>query len=255
MFDHNFHPNKSLGQNFITNPRIIEKIIQEADLKGNEFVVEVGPGFGILTEALLKHAGCVLAIEKDEKLYRFLQNRSREALPRGYGNLRIIHADALKIPPPQEPYVLVANIPYSITSPLLDHFIRDNPERLPKRAVIMVQKEVAQKICTAAPRMNVLALHVQTFGKPKIISIVSKNNFNPRPKVDSAIIKIEFHDEWEKLPDLKKYFEIIHRAFSHKRKMMRSMFDENALKKAGIEPTRRPETLAIKEWEKLALSL
>lgn len=248
-----FHPKKSLGQNFLTNPRIVEKIIATAELKGNETAVEVGPGFGILTEALLKAAKRVIAIEKDKRLYSSLRGRFS-----GRSNLELIHADALKIPPPKEPYFLIANIPYSITSPLLDHFIRDHPDRLPVRAVLLVQKEVAQKICAVPPRMNVLALHVQTFGKPKIIATVSRHNFQPVPKVDSAILKIEFppyimlslskHDGI----NLKKYFELIHRGFSKKRKMLRATLPAALLKKADIDPTRRAETLSLEEWQRLS---
>lgn len=247
----NFYPKKSFGQNFLTNLRIVEKIIHTANLSGDEFILEVGPGFGILTQALLKHAAKIMAIEKDRKLFDFLKEKFSAAI--ASRTLRLFLADALKIPPPEEPYILIANIPYSITSPLLDHFIRDNPDRSPTCAVIMVQKEVAQKICASPPHMNVLALHVQTFGKAKIIAIVSKNNFEPRPKVDSAIIKIEFHQEWKKIPDLKKYFDVIHCGFRHKRKMLRSVFPEEILKKANIDPKRRAETLLPTDWQNLTL--
>lgn len=248
-----FRPKKSLGQNFLSNPRIIEKIVSLAGLKGDETVVEIGPGLGILTSALIKQAKRVIAIEKDEKLFEFLSRKFGKVK-----NLELIHADALKIPPPSPPYLLIANIPYSITSPLLDHFIRDNPSALPEKAVLLVQKEVAQKICSAPPRMNMLALHVQTFGKPKIMAIVSKNNFWPVPKVDSAVLKIEFATGTPQSAaaepfDFKTYFELIHKAFAHKRKMLRSAFDDELLKKAGIDPTRRPETLSIDEWKKLAV--
>lgn len=246
MYLSNFRPKKSWGQNFLTNRRVVEKIIHAANLEGDELVVEVGPGFGILTEVLLKHAGQVRAIEKDKELFAFLKNKFV-----GIKALELRNADALEISPPTGPYLLVANIPYSITSPLLDHFIRDNPDRLPVRAVIMVQKEVAQKICATPPRMNVLALHIQTFGMPKITGIVSRNNFNPRPKVDSAMVTIEFHQNWNKISDLKKYFAIIHRGFEHKRKMLRGVFSEEVLKEAQIDPKRRAETLTIAEWQNL----
>lgn len=239
-----FQPKKSLGQNFLKNPRVVEKIIATAELKGDETVIEVGPGFGVLTEALLKSAKRVIAIEKDSRLYSSLRVRFSSQR-----NLTLIHADALKIPPPREPYFLVANIPYSITSPLLDHFIRDHPDRLPLRAVLLIQKEVAQKICAAPPRMNVLALHVQTFGKPKIITTISRHNFQPVPKVDSAILKIEFP---KNVMVGKKYFELIHSGFSQKRKMLRSLLSPELLAKSGISGTRRAETLSIEEWKKLA---
>lgn len=251
-----FHPKKSLGQNFLKNPRVVEKIIHAAGLSGDELVVEVGPGFGILTEALLKVAGRVIAIEKDSQLYSSLRVMPLRVMREAHSNLELIHADALKIPPPKEPYFLIANIPYSITSPLLDHFIRDHPDRLPIRAVLLVQKEVAEKICAQPPHMNVLALHVQTFGKSKMIATVSRHNFQPVPKVDSAILKIEFplslRASAKKSINLKKYFELIHRGFSHKRKMLRRLLPAELLAKAGIEPTRRAETLSIEEWKKLA---
>lgn len=241
-----FLPKKSLGQNFLINPHIVQKIIATAGLQGNELVVEIGPGFGILTEALLKTANQVIAIEKDSKLFEYLKNKFGRAR-----NLKLIHGDALEIPPPAKPFSLIANIPYSITSPLLDHFIRNNHKNLPRFAVLLVQKEVAEKICETPPRMNVLALHVQTFGNPKIIVGVSKNNFNPRPKVDSAIIKIEFPLKPKINVDYDKYFSLIHRAFGHKRKMLRSSLPEELLNRAKINPMRRPETLNVEDWANL----
>lgn len=246
-----FFPKKSLGQNFLTNPRIVEKIIATAELKEDEIVVEVGPGFGILTDKLLKHAKKVIAIEKDARLFEILRAKFAEQI--NSGKLELIHADALKISPPKTAYSWISNIPYSITSPLLDHFIRENPENLPRCAVLLVQKEVAQKLAARPPKMNVLALHVQTFCNPKIIANVSRANFKPMPKVDSAIIKIEF-PKTPKFPELthpatrEKYFNLIHRAFFKKRKMLRATLPKELLIKTGITETRRPETLSIKEW-------
>lgn len=242
-----FRPHKALGQNFLINPRIVQKIIETSGLSEEDFVVEVGPGFGVLTEALLNIGARVIAVEKDERLFAFLKNKFKNV-----ENLELIHADALAFNPPEEPFFLVANIPYSITSPLIDHFIRDNYKFLPKRAVLLVQKEVAQKICALPPDMNVLALHVQTFGDTKMEGIVSKNNFQPRPKVDSAIIKIDFPKKPKMNVDYEKYFGAIHRAFSKKRKMLRAVFGSDILEKAGIDPKRRPQTLSLSEWSKIA---
>lgn len=248
MLDPGFRPKKSFGQNFLHNPRVVERIIREARLTGSELVVEVGPGFGILTEALLQTGCRVMAIEKDRALFEELRGRFRDE-----SNLELILGDALRFPPPREPYVWVANIPYSITSPLLDHFIRDASPNLPQRAVLMVQKEVAEKLCAKPPHMNVLALHVQAFGTPKIVLRVSRGNFKPAPKVDSAVIVIEF----PKIPapgadDKEAMFTLIHRAFSHKRKMLRATLQPEMLERAGIDPRRRPETITLEEWEKLA---
>lgn len=252
-----FRPKKSLGQNFLTNPRVVQRIIGAAELNNSGLIVEVGPGLGILTEELVKYSTKVIAIEKDRRLCEFLKKKFQAQI--AANRLELINADALEIKPPAKPYYLIANIPYSITSPLLNHFIRDqfmargNP---PKLAVLMVQKEVAQKICSAPPRMNVLALHVQTFGKPRILFYVSKNNFYPAPKVDSTVIKIEFpktaQEKNPKSAQLKKYFGLIHRAFSQKRKMLRKTLPAQLLEKAGIDPKRRPETLSVEEWHRIS---
>lgn len=238
-----FHSKKSLGQNFLVNPRVVENILRAANLNRKELVIEVGPGFGILTEALLREAKKVIAIEKDTRLFSFLCEKFKTVK-----NLELIHDDALKFSPPKVPYYFIANLPYSITSPLLNHFIKDQcmmkNGHPPLCAVVMVQKEVAQKLCAVPPRMNILALNVQTFGSPKIISYISKNNFQPRPKVDSAIVKIEFPKKLKRYVNYEKYFSIIHRAFSQKRKMLKNTL--------GIEDTRRPERLSVKDWKKLA---
>lgn len=245
-----FRAKKSLGQNFLKNPQIIEKIIETADLKEDDIVVEIGPGLGVLTEALLLKVKKVIAIEKDTQLFGILSQKFEYSIR--VGALELINGDALKIAPPSDKFKLVANIPYYITSPLLDHFIRDNPSNLPQLAVLLVQKEVAEKLCAEPPRMNVLALHVQTFGDAQIIMHVSKSNFSPAPRVDSAVIKIKFPSKPKVSCDLQKYFELIHSAFAHKRKMLRATLNEEVLKKAAVDPTRRPETLTILEWQNLA---
>lgn len=243
-----FVAKKSLGQNFLIHPHIVEAMMKAAELDGSELVVEVGPGFGILTEALLQRARKVIAIEKDTRLIAGLKKKFAAVK-----KFELRHADALTVPPPSEPYCLVANIPYSITSPLLDHFIREQPDHLPKKVVLLVQKEVAEKVCAKPPRMNVLALHVQTFGTPKIMAKVSRHNFRPVPKVDSAILKITFDATSRPIP--KGYFEAIHRSFSERRKMLRAFFDAGKLQQCGIDPTRRAETLSVEEWEILSRSV
>lgn len=252
MRNPSFKAKKSFGQNFLRNPRILEKLVALARLTGTETVLEVGPGFGVLTERLIKKAAHVISIEKDDFLFEFVKEKFCPADGTGAKNLELIHGDALTIAPPKVPYLWVANIPYSITSPLLDHYIRENPGNLPLRAVLLVQKEVAQKLCARPPDMNVLALHVQTFGTVKLITTVKAGNFNPAPKVDSAVIEIQFHERWKEIKNLEAYFSLIHRGFSHKRKMLRSTLPSALLQKSGIDETRRPETLTIEEWRRLA---
>ena len=165
--------------------------------------------------------------------------------------------DILDYSPPKKPYKLVANIPYYITSPILSHFLKDTENR-PTRCVLLVQKEVALKICSAPPDMNVLALHVQTFGKPRVKGFVSKRAFHPSPKVDSAILQVDVYEKPVAECDLEKYFELIHAGFSQKRKTLgnslKKLGGAELLNKAGIDPKRRAETLTIKEWGKLVLS-
>lgn len=251
--DPNFRPSKKLGQNFLTNDEIVERIAL-AGLEGqtdDQQIIEIGPGKGILTRQLLKHTRLmVTAIEKDKRLYEYLQQVFFHEIETK--RLILINDDALEFEPPLTPYSIVANIPYSITSPLIDHFVRDAAvdyptPRTPKRAVLLVQKEVAEKMCATAPRMNVLALHVQTFAHVKYLFTVTCGNFSPKPKVDSAVVEITCKD----VPPLAlrpEYFATIHKAFSQKRKMLSSTIGKELCLKADIDPMRRPETLSVEEW-------
>ncbi|OGJ55266.1 ribosomal RNA small subunit methyltransferase A, partial [Candidatus Peregrinibacteria bacterium RIFOXYB2_FULL_41_88] len=177
---------KSLGQNFLNNQETLASIISAADLNKNDQVIEIGPGHGVLTEELVKNAGSVTAIELDADLIpelkcKFLQDQ----------NFKLINQNALEFTPPKTPYKLVANIPYYITSPIINHFLREQrPESRPTLIVLLVQKEVAEKICAKDGSLSVLAIQVHLFGHPEIIATVPASHFTPAPKVDSAIIKI-----------------------------------------------------------------
>jgi len=284
-------PNKLLGQNFLIDRTVLEKIIGAADLSKKDTVLEVGPGLGILTEELAKHAGEVIAVEKDKRLVSFLQKRFDRVK-----NIDILQGDAMKFNAPQPPlklrggegelyhYKLVANIPYYLTSHLIRKFLEsENP---PAQIVLMVQKEVAQRICAKPPRMSLLAISVQFYAEPKIISFVSKKSFWPRPKVDSAIIKITPRN----LPPLQRgiegdlktitkilpnpplpkegtehFFRIVHAGFSHPRKQLINNLNSDlkidrakiaaALKKIGLASEQRAETLSVEDWIKLTKQL
>lgn len=275
ILDESFRPSKKLGQNFLVNQKIVAHIAHAGI--GNKIetgiILEIGPGKGILTQALLERAQKrpIIAIEKDRRLFTYLSERFKHEIETH--QLILVHNDALLYTPPDEPYTIVANIPYSVTSPLIDHFIRDAAltcikPRMPKRAVFLVQKEVAEKICARPPDMNVLALHVQTFGSVRYLFTVGAGNFSPRPRVDSALIEINCEESpflnWcaffaertslQVRSFLENYFEIIHRGFSQKRKMLSSTIGRTVCEKAGIEATRRPQTLSIEEWLRLANS-
>ncbi len=265
---------KQLGQNFLVNQNIVDRIVETAELGGEDaaelstekastdLVVEIGPGLGILTQALARKAHHVRSIELDRDLLPGLQIMASQ-----HPNLEIIHADALKIALPHEPYKVVANIPYYITSPLLNHFLQPktpdekSPAELrPSLLVLMVQKEVAEKVCAKPGDHSVLSLQVQVFGEPKLVMIVGRKNFAPRPKVDSAILKIKVYPK-PLIDNTEIFFKLIHAAFSQKRKTLLNSLQhglqlpkENIvalLAKAGISENERPQKLTMEQWGKM----
>ncbi len=208
-------PKKQLGQHWLKQKSVLNKIINAADLKKSDLIIEIGPGLGILTKELAEKAGKVIAIEKDRELIPILGQNLKE-----FGNINIVNEDILRIVSPnpkthidesakrvntkretkntkyQLPatkYKVVANLPYYIAAKIIRNFLEaKNP---PELMVLMLQKEVAQRICPVKPKpkMNLLAISVQFYADAKIIDYVSKNAFWPKPKVDSAIIKITPH--------------------------------------------------------------
>ena len=258
-------PKKSLGQNFLKDNAALGKIVSAAGIGPSDFVLEIGPGFGVLTKELVKRAGRVEAIELDRDLFLRLKLNLLTPDGRFPENLQMIEGDALKFPLPEKPYKLVANIPYYITSPILNHFLQPQTpaERRPELIVILVQKEVAEKVCAGAGNHSVLSLQVQIFGKPELLGIVGKNSFSPPPKVDSAILRITPYPE-PLVRDLKTFFRLIHSAFSQKRKtLLNSLRVLNLpkekiaelLEKSGIKPLARPQELDIPDWLRLAENL
>lgn len=231
---------KSLGQNFLKDRNVLAKIIEAADLSRDDYVIEVGPGKGVLTHELIKRAGRVTAIELDDRLIPGL---------REIKDLDLVHGNALDWIPPGGDYKVVANIPYYITSPLISHFLQ--AESRPSKMVLLVQKEVAEKICAQPGKLNVLAIHVQVFGKPRIVCNVKASAFDPQPKVDSAIIVIDVYDK-PLVEDYKKFFGVVHRGFSNKRKMLSNSLKDmkDRLIELGFENL-RPENLSIEDWLKL----
>jgi len=231
---------KSLGQNFLKDRKVLMKIVEAAELDRDDYVVEVGPGKGVLTRELIEYAGRVTAIELDDRLIPQL---------REIEDLDLIHGNALDFIPPGGDYKVVANIPYYITSPLISHFLESANQ--PSKMVLLVQKEVAEKICAEPGDMNVLAIHVQVFGKPRIVCNVPAKAFTPVPKVDSAVLVIDVYNE-PLVEDYKRFFGVVHRAFSGKRKKLSNTLPD--LKERLIElkfADLRPEKLSLEDWRKL----
>ena len=250
-------PSKRFGQNFLISKSVLKKIIETAALSPRDIVLEIGPGIGNLTQELAKRAKKVMAIEKDPKMVEILKET--------VGNLKnteVVQGDILKLKfPIPKNYKVVANLPYYIVSPVIRKFLEAVNVK-PQSMVLMVQKEVAQRICAKPPDMNLLAISVQFYSKPEIVSYVSKKSFWPQPKVDSAIIKIIPRKSALKIrvnPLL--FFRIVKLGFSHPRKQLINnlstglKIDREKIKtwllKNRIKPTQRAETLTIKEWVKL----
>lgn len=258
-------PSKGLGQNFLIDENILKKIIKSADIKPDDVILEVGPGIGTLTVELAKKARKIIAVEKDKIMIEVL----KETL-KGYKNIEVINADILKIKSENyfknKDYKLVANIPYYLTSPLIRKFLEE--KKPPQEIILMLQREVAQRICTKPPHMSILAVSVQFYAEPKIISYVSKNCFWPAPKIDSAIIKIIPKIKTDKKQiDTDLFFKILKAGFSQPRKQLvnnlTSLKFLNGVKltkdqisewllKNKINPNQRAETLSVSDWINLA---
>jgi len=261
-------PSKRLGQNFLVNEGVLRKIIETANLKKEDVILEVGPGIGNLTLELAKRVKKVIAVEKDPHLVRILNEELRI---KNIKNVKIIQGDILKIKIQystfdiRHSYKVVANIPYYLTSPLIRKFL-ENTEVRPLEMILMVQKEVAQRICAKPPEMTILAVSVQFYSKPKIISYVSKKSFWPSPKVDSAILRIApLINADRRLINADLFFKIVKAGFSQPRKQLVNNLSKglkmekekikNWLLKNGIQPEQRAETLKIEDWLNLTKSL
>ncbi|KKQ18293.1 MAG: Ribosomal RNA small subunit methyltransferase A [Berkelbacteria bacterium GW2011_GWB1_38_5] len=267
-----FKQKKSLGQNFLINDKIIPDIIDVSKIKKSDTVIEVGPGLGILTKALIDTGAKIYVIEKDFELVEML----RKAFGKNK-NLTIIHQDALLFnidvmiaslragakQSKKITYKVVANLPFNIASPLIRKFLEN--ENQPELMVVMVQKEVAEKI-VAQPgnsERGILTLAVEFYAKAEIIQNVSKSSFRPQPKVDAAILKITpyphtgYADMVEQV-DSQLFFKIVKAGFASKRRQIHNSLSAtlrlekdkvaDILKQAKIEPQLRAEDLTLKQW-------
>jgi 16S rRNA (adenine1518-N6/adenine1519-N6)-dimethyltransferase len=270
-------PDKRLGQNFLTDPVALQRVVQAAGISAGRAVLEVGAGLGSLTRYLAVLAREVVAVELDADLIPPL----RQVLS-PYSNTRIVQGDILALDPavlmstmptdgaggaagqPEAPrYLVVANIPYYITSALIRHLLeaRSQPERL----ALTVQREVAERIVAVPGEMSLLALSVQVYGQPRVAAHIPAGAFYPPPKVDSAVIRVDLYPSPRIPPDhLDIFFRIIKAGFSQKRKTLRNALSgglhlspeqaSSLLSAAGIDPQRRAETLGLEEWGELVES-
>lgn len=254
---------KSLGQHFLKSPKILEEIVLAGEVKLGENVLEIGPGEGVLTEALLKTGAKVLIVEKDDRLIPELHRKFIKEI--SSKKLELIHADILDLELPHiahSPYKIVANIPYYITGQIIRMFLES--DRQPTSMTLLVQKEVADRIVARDKKESLLSLSVKVFGEPSVVRVVGKGAFSPTPSVDSAILNIKnISKEKLKGMDEKSFFEILHLGFAHKRKQLLPNLGEKyskellqkAFKENDIDEKIRAEDLDLGVWIKLCKSL
>lgn len=259
--DQGLKPRRDLGQHYLTDAGVVDDIIKAAQLGPRDTVVEVGAGPGILTPRLCEQAEQVIAIELDKTLISLLQERTADG-----GNLTIRQADILAVSPTDfpVPYQVVANLPYYITSAVLRHFLET--ENRPEAMTLTIQKEVAERICAKPPKMSVLAISVQLYGRPSIVRTIAKSSFWPAPEVDSAVLRIEGigQDLGKTLGKVSEqdFFKVVRAGFVEKRKQLHNTLSRHLdlsgedsrtlLEEVGIDPARRAETLTIPEWVTIA---
>jgi 16S rRNA (adenine1518-N6/adenine1519-N6)-dimethyltransferase len=257
MRENDMRPSKGKGQNFLIDKNILNKIVEKSEIGSDENILEVGPGFGVLTERIARKAKRVLAVELDRKLYAYLLDRFE-----GQENLEIVNKDILKITDKEieeklgKKYRVIANLPYSITSQFIRVFLER--ENRPQEIIIMIQKEVGERIAANEPNMNMLALSTQYYSEAKMLFDVTRGCFFPEPKVDSVIIRLKLKGKREKGND-DELFRFIKLGFVSKRKKLSNNlgkeYDKVKLSKVfaslGLDENVRAQELGLEEWENL----
>jgi 16S rRNA (adenine1518-N6/adenine1519-N6)-dimethyltransferase len=253
-------PRKGLGQNFLQDNHALQKIVSAARIEPCDEILEIGAGLGNLTRYLALSGRNVVAVELDKNLIPVL-----ESVVAPYKNVRLVQGDILRLDPAalmeEAGYLVVANIPYYITSAVIRHLLES--AKPPRRLALTVQEEVAGRICARQGKMNLLALSVQVYGNPEIVAYIPAEAFFPAPKVDSAVLRVEILPQPLIPIDLLDiFFRLCKAGFSQKRKTLRNSLSgglgiaaadtEKMLALAGIDPKRRAETLSLEEWGNLS---
>jgi len=247
-------PKKSLGQNFLFDESVLARIVAAADLQPLEPVLEIGPGLGSLTRLLVQTAASVTAVELDNRFIPILQTELAY-----FDNVRLIHGDILEQDLDalfDQPYKVVANVPYYITGAILRHLL--SARQKPVCLVMTVQKEVAERMTAVPPQMSLLAVSTQLYGRAEIITTIKAGAFWPRPDVDSAVVRLTLFPE-PMLPfaEEKRFFTLVKTGFSQKRKQLKNNLRQLGynpseisaiLEAASIDGRRRAETLTLSEW-------
>lgn len=271
--DLGIRPRKALGQNFLVDRTVVPRIVAAAEVGPQDVIIEVGPGLGVLTEQLARVARRVIAVELDERLAAVLRERFA-----GHDNVIVIQGNILglsvetmleeisgRLPSVTDfSYKVVANLPYYVTSPILRFFLEAYPK--PRLIVVMVQKEVAERIVAIPPEMSLLAISVQFYGQPRIVRIVPAKAFYPVPKVESAILRIDLYEHPAvDVKDRQEFFRLVHAGFGQRRKQLPNAIASGlklnkeevikALERTGLDPRQRAETLRLEDWGRLYRAL
>jgi 16S rRNA (adenine1518-N6/adenine1519-N6)-dimethyltransferase len=251
---------KRLGQHFLVDETVLQRIVSAAEITPADTILEIGPGLGILTREMAGRAGRVIAVELDNRLAAILKQTLAPLT-----NVTIINDNILQLDPATlltgpTAYKVVANLPYYITSPVLRHLLEASAR--PEIMILMVQKEVAQRIAAAPGRRSLLSISVQYYGNPRIIDIVPAESFHPAPEVDSAILRIDVYPRPAvTVSDEKGFFDLVRGGFTASRKQIANSLAQGLamdkpavvtlLDRAGIRSQRRAETLTLEEWAEL----
>jgi len=249
-------PSKKYGQNYLITNAPVHKMIEAANISEKDIVLEIGPGFGVLTFALLHKAKKVFSFEIEKKLTSYWEEEAYN-----FANLEIIWGNFLKEFPQFQSqlrhYKVVANLPYQVTSNVLRTLLE--AEKKPESITVMVQKEVAERICAKAGDMSLLAVSVQYYGKPKMITKVPSGCFWPSPKVDSAVIHIDVENHLHTYKDDERFFSYVRAGFSNKRKQLAKNISSQlsiseqrvreTLENVSLNPKARAQDLSVPQWE------
>ncbi len=253
-------PSREYGQNYLLNKEVIERMVAVSGVGSEDTVVEVGPGFGVLTLALAAQAKTVMAYEIEKRLLPYWQkvHKTHANITVVWGNVLRLSADIGAL----GPFTLVANLPYQITSQVLRFFLEDVPQC--RSVIVMVQKEVAQRLCAPKGDLSVLGIATQFYSNPEYVMDVNRNNFWPVPGVDSAVVKLE---RKAILPavDVPLFFRLVRAGFSSRRKfllknLVNAHYGErqkiaDIFERLGFLPTARAQELDVEDWLQLFLSL
>lgn len=253
---------KSLGQNFLITPRIVDAIAAAGDLAPTDTVIEIGPGKGVLTRALLSSGARVVAVEKDDRLIPVLSEEFKKEI--AGGALKLVHGDIMEtninelVASIDGAYKVIANIPYYITGALVRAFL--SASKKPANMVLMVQKEVATRVIARDGKESILSLSVKAYARPELIMNVSRGNFFPIPNVDSAVIKLsDIRNPFSDAAAEQRFFDVVKAGFAQKRKKLSSNLSSvlskeqiaEAFERLGLDPNARAEDVRLEQWLRL----